>query len=119
LLAFTARGHFAQVAQRERHHRCYRQWQRIFEIESLYHEVSNEVHDMHDFLQARAAQRLEERINVLAAIFGVPGLIVGFLGINLYGVTAGAEGMNVWWAALGTAGVGLLAGSLALWLMRR
>lgn len=118
MLAFTARGHFAQVAQREHHHRCYTKWQESFEIDALYREVNDEVRDMHDFLQSQQARRLEQRINLLAVLFGVPGLIVGFLGINLYGVTSGAEGMNLWVAMSVTFAVGLGVGALLLTKMR-
>jgi phosphate starvation-inducible protein PhoH len=64
LLSFTARGYFAQVMQRERHHRCYKRWQEIFEIPRLYQEVRDELRDMHEYLvmsQAEQLQRLEEQ----------------------------------------------------------
>ncbi len=50
LLAFTARGYFVQVMQREHHHRYYRQWQEVFQLEKLYAEVSGEVREMVDYV---------------------------------------------------------------------
>jgi hypothetical protein len=58
-LAFTARGYFTQVMQQEHHHRCYRQWQRTFQVNQLYREVRNEVREIHDYLMLRRTQRLE------------------------------------------------------------
>jgi len=74
LLEFTAQGYFSQVMQRERHHRCYRKWQEVLMVEQLYQEVSDEVREMHEILQSRRSQRLEERINFLTAFFAVPEL---------------------------------------------
>lgn len=93
LLFFTAHGHFAQVMQREHHHRCYRKWQDIFQVEQLYQEVSDEVRYMHSYLQTQQeqrAQRLEERrrkrmqrlelrLNLIAWLVGVPALALTFL----------------------------------------
>jgi hypothetical protein len=59
LLSFTARGHFTQVMQREHHHRCYRKWQDIFQVDRLYQEVSDEVRDMHEYLLMRRTERIE------------------------------------------------------------
>ncbi|MCW5968931.1 MAG: hypothetical protein KIT57_10485 [Blastocatellales bacterium] len=61
LLSFTARGYFLQVMQREHHHRCYRKWQEVFQIERLYGEVSDEVHVMHNYLLLKLAAE-EKRI---------------------------------------------------------
>jgi hypothetical protein len=93
LLFFTAHGHFAQVMQREHHHRCYRKWQDIFQVAQLYQEVSDEVRYMHSYLQTeqeRRTQRLEEsrrkqteslerRLNLIAWVIGVPALALAVL----------------------------------------
>jgi len=116
LLEFTARGYFSQVMQRERHHRCYRKWQEVLMVEQLYQEVSNEVREMHEILQSRRSQRLEERINLLTAFFAVPALVLSFLSINLYGVTAREEGLSLL-TALGITVASFLFGGLVwLWL---
>ncbi len=131
LLAFTARSYFAQVMQREHHHRVYRRWLETFQIERLYAEVSAEVREMFEYslllrteriadLQQETAEReqlrqhridlLERRLGQLAFIFGPPGLVVGFLG---------ATGGVRWTVALGLTVAGLLAGILALLFVSR
>ena len=58
-LSFTARGYFAQVMQREHHHRCYRKWQETFELQRIYDEVREEVREMFEWLQLNRAKRME------------------------------------------------------------
>ncbi len=71
LLEFTARGYFTQVMQREHHHRCFRAWRAIFEIESLFREVNEEVRELHGMLLMRKTERMhqlaEEQREFLAA----------------------------------------------------
>ncbi|MFB2976538.1 hypothetical protein [Microseira sp. BLCC-F43] len=113
LLLFTARGYFAQTMQREHHHRCYLKWQEVFQVERLYQEVSDEVREMHEYSMMRQSQRVEERINLVGAFIGIPALIIGFLGINLQGITSD-DGMALWLALL----IGLGGGiglSLLVW----
>ncbi|MCS3921208.1 hypothetical protein Q2T83_01145 [Fervidibacter sacchari] len=98
LLEFTARGYFSQAMQREHHHRVYQRWQEIFQLERLYQEVSDEVREMHEFLQMRQSKKLEERLNFLTFVIGIPALLFGFLSINLYRITAKEEGLSIWWA---------------------
>lgn len=101
LLLFTARGYFAQVMQREHHHRCYKHWQSVFQIERLYREVRDEVSDMHDYLMAESSKHLEEiaesqrsqfelatrteeyrerKLNRIAWILGVPIGLLSYVG---------------------------------------
>lgn len=117
-LEFTARGYFAQVMQREHHHRVYRKWQEIFQIERLYQEVKDEVVEMHEHLLSQQTKRLERRINFLGAFIGIPSLVIGFLGINLYGITAKDEGLPLWVALLLIA-LSFTLGGLAWWLLSR
>ncbi len=119
LLDFTARGYFAQVMQREHHHRVYRRWQEVFQIEQLYREVSDEVREMHEYLMSVQTNRLERRINLLAAFIGVPALVFGFLSINLFGITAAEEGLPLWVALLFAVGGFALGGAIWLLLTRR
>jgi len=98
LLEFTARGYFSQAMQREHHHRVYQRWQEIFQLERLYQEVSDEVREMHEFLQMRQSKKLEERLNFLTFVIGIPALLFGFLSINLYRITAKEEGLSIWLA---------------------
>lgn len=81
LLEFTARGHFTQVTQREKHHRFYVKCQDVFQINSLYTEVNDEVREMHEFLSDRQSKRLEERINRLGALIGVPTILLGLFSL--------------------------------------
>jgi hypothetical protein len=99
--------------QREHHHRVYRRWQEVFQLERLYQEVSNEVREMHEFLQMRQSQKLEERLNFLTFVFGIPALLFGFLSINLYRITAKEEGLPIWLAS--AFAVSAFVAGLLLW----
>ena len=95
LLTFTARGYFVQVMQREHHHRCYRKWQEIFQVDQLLIDVNNEVRYMHNYLQTqheierqkaeteRLKQReaFQRRINLIAWFVGLPILLLSFLNV--------------------------------------
>jgi len=98
ILDFTARGYFVQVMQRDHHHRVYRKWQEIFQLERLYREVSDEVREMHEYLLSEQTRRLEQRVNILSTYIAIPALITSFLSINLFGITAKAEGLPFWLA---------------------
>jgi hypothetical protein len=113
LLEFTARGYFSQAMQREHHHQVYRRWQETFQLERLYQEVSDEVREMHEFLQMRQSQKLEKRLNFLTFVFGIPALLFSFLSINLYRITAKEEGLSIWFAS--ALGVIALVIGLILW----
>jgi len=75
LLVFTARGYFTQVMQREHHHRCYRQWHQVFQIEELYQEVNDEVRDMYEYTLMQQTRRLETTIQVIGVAVGIGGII--------------------------------------------
>jgi len=95
LLSFAARGYFVQVMQREHHHRCYRKWQEIFQVDRLYKDVNDEVRYMHNYLQTqhelerqkaeteRLKQReaFQRRINLIAWFVGLPILLLSFLNV--------------------------------------
>ena len=87
LLEFTARGYFAQVMQREHHHRVYRRWQEVFQLERIYQEVNDEVREMHEYLQTRQMRELERRLNTLSVLLGIPALVSAFL--SIYDFTVG------------------------------
>jgi hypothetical protein len=129
-LEFTARGYFAQIMQHEHHHRCYRQWQEVFQVRDLYEEVRDEVREMYQFLQERRAEQISEatnsqknelerqtleqerraralslRISILTSMVVVPSIVFGFLGINIRYFTSGPEsGLTRTQAALWIAG---------------
>lgn len=117
LLDFTARGYFAQVMQRDHHHRVYRKWQETFQLEQLYREVSDEVREMHEFLLAEQTRRLEQRLNQLGAFIGLPALVLSFLSINLYGITAKDEGLHIL-TAISIGIISFCLGGFILWLLR-
>lgn len=96
LLDFTARGYFTQIMQQEHHHRYYLKCQKVFQIEKLYKEVKDEVGEMYNQTQLAQTKHVERRISGLAAIIGIPSLIIGFLSINLYGLTTRQEGISFW-----------------------
>ncbi|MEG4230846.1 hypothetical protein QUA40_01830 [Microcoleus sp. Pol11C3] len=75
LLVFTARGYFTQVMQREHHHRCYRQWHQVFQIQELYQEVNDEVRDMYEYTLMQQTRRLETTIQVIGVAVGIGGII--------------------------------------------
>ncbi|MCC3582127.1 MULTISPECIES: hypothetical protein [unclassified Microcoleus] len=75
LLVFTARGYFAQVMQRQHHHRCYRQWHEVFQIQELYQEVNDEVRDMYEYSLMQQTRRLETTIQVIGVAVGTGGII--------------------------------------------
>lgn len=128
LLSFTARGFFTQVMQREPHHRCYQQWQKTFDVERLYREVSDEVRYMHSKLEAardqlaqradekrrQQTQRLERRLNLIAWVIGVPALALTF--INATGPVELSVALYILLASLAT---GLLLYLLVTFLTSR
>jgi hypothetical protein len=86
LLMFTAQGHFTQVVQRQHHHRCYRRWQEIFQIDQLYAEVHRAAADMHDYLEAKRDSRIQTgvrkvdvRMRQIAFLLAPPSLALSFL----------------------------------------
>ena len=142
---FTARGYFIQVMQREHHHRCYLRWQQKFQVERFFGEVREKVREMNDYLQLERTSRIEElaaeqntlaeklarqhenRIGLtgilLALSFGIPSLVIGFLGINLnkINVKENDGGMEFWEAfsiAFGVLLVGVLISFVILRIFR-
>ncbi len=100
LLSFTARSYFTQVMQQEHHHRVYRKWQQTFQVDKLYQEASNAVHDMYTDLQMRHEERaqalaeeqksrdrqqeersknIERALSAIVWVLGVPGLALSYL----------------------------------------
>jgi hypothetical protein len=121
LLEFTARGYFAQVMQREHHHRVYRKWQEVLQLERLYQEVRDEVREMYDELllrrseaEERASRSLERMVAWLGPIIGVTTIVLAFLGINLRGITLEKEGLPIEYALI-IAGIALLLGVFISW----
>jgi hypothetical protein len=121
LFAFTARGYFTQVMQRENHHRCYVQWQQTFQTDRLYQEVSAEVREMHEYLQDRQERRREKRIatitTLLTVLIGFPALVLAFMGVNVKGWTV-PDGLHWLEAVAWAVGISGLMG-LLFWRLWR
>lgn len=124
LFSFTARGYFAQVVQRENHHRFYLAWQELFQIERLYQEVNTEVREMHDYLRDAQEKRLEHQVTlltlILTVVIGAPSLVLSFLNMNLAGITI--PDIRLGTAFLLVLGLSPLLGGFFLgvwWLVRR
>lgn len=118
LLLFTARGYFTQVMQREHHHRYYCKWQEVFQLDTLYCEVNDEIRDLHEYAQMRQNQRLELTIQVVGVAVGTGGIAAssmsgyirepftlqatghihpGVLAIGISLAIAGFFGLLTWW----------------------
>jgi len=102
LMEFTARGYFIQVVQRENHHRFYRNWQEVLQVERLYQEVNDEVQEMYNDLllqrseaEERASRSLERLVAILGASIGIPTVFLTFMGINMRGYTLENDGLPV------------------------
>lgn len=71
----------------------------------------------------RAAQdrsrRLEQLISTLTICIGVPAIILGFLSVNLYGITTKEEGLRIWIALLVVVGATVLLVTPILRLLRK
>lgn len=108
-LDFSARGYFVQVMQREHHHRFYRRWHQVYQLDLLYQEVRDEVREMHEYLRMKQAERAREiqeemqkfqvyaqktqqaqtnLITYIVAALTLTCAVFGFMSINI-------QGMNV------------------------
>lgn len=65
------------------------------------------------------SQRLEQLISTLTICIGVPAIILGFLSVNLYGITAKEEGLRIWIALLVVIGTSALLVTPILTLLRQ
>lgn len=120
LMQFTARGYFIQVVQRENHHRFYRKWQEVLQVERLYQEVNDEVQEMYNDLllqrseaEERASRSLERMVAMLGPIIGVTSVVVTFMGINLRGITIEKEGLPIEYALIILVSALLLGGFIS------
>jgi len=105
----------------------------IFEVDSFYEEVSQEIKEMYNYLnmcrtnrlnelaeqEQQQTRKLEERISLISVGFGIPLLIMGFLNINIVGVTTQNEGMSFLSAFLVTFCGGALLSFGVLYLLRK
>jgi hypothetical protein len=118
LLEFTARGYFAQVMQLEQHHRYYCRWRETLQLETLYQEVSDEVREMHDYLQLQLERRRVEQseklnravlwLTGITVFFALPSLFVSFLGANVQTLEQWDSVLHPYWWGVGLALFALL-----------
>ncbi len=102
ILEFEARVYFAQVMQREHHHRCYRKCQEVFQISQLHEELSGEVKRMYERINLERSERMQRRIDLLTFMIGLPALMFGFMSVPW-------ENLDVSWTWRIAAFVGLMA----------
>lgn len=107
---FAAARHSLEAIQRENHHRYSRSCAAANGVDELYAGVESVIVGF----RAEAEQRLQHTV-VLA--LAVPSIILGFLGINIAGLTTG-DGLPVFWSLVALAVV-LLALSAAVGGLRR
>ena len=88
------------------------------EARALAEQLKREADERERAAQERAS-RLERTIGLLTVCFGVPALIISFLGINIPGLTTTSEGMRVWAALLIVLGISAVCVSTILLSLRR
>jgi hypothetical protein len=86
-LDFTARGEFGQIMRLEHHHRFYKKWQEVLEVQALYNEVKDEVYEMQQWLVDNGTRRLERRVGLLGIWIGVPTMIGAVIATGIGGLT--------------------------------
>lgn len=112
LLEFEARIYFAQVMQRDHHHRCYRKCQDVFQIVQMHQELSGEVARMYERISLERAERMQRKIDLLTFMIGLPALGFAF-------ISAPWESWNVSWLWRLLILVGLIAvGGVLVLLVR-
>ncbi len=145
MLHFSARGHFAQVMQRERHHRCYLRWQETLQVDRIYADVSHEIRDIGEYLRLQIAERqrleleaqaqearlreqaakdraekLQHRVSILAFIVGMPSLVLTFFGVNIQGWTLNGMSMvELLGMSLGVSAGLVAVAILVLWIVNK
>jgi hypothetical protein len=67
----------------------------------------------------KSSERLERIIGLLGICFGVPALVIGFLGINIPGVTTETEGLRIWLGLVIVLGISVISVTTILLLLRR
>jgi hypothetical protein len=92
LARFEARGHELHLLQREHHHRYWSAARAVLEVGVLHAEVRDLISRAFERAQAAEAARSERRRRALEArviaALAVPGILFGFLGVNIVGVTS-------------------------------
>jgi hypothetical protein len=91
LLEFEARVYFAQVMQKNHHHRCYLKCQEVFQITKLHEELSEEIQRMYERINLERSEKIQRRIDFLTFMIGLPALILSFIATPW-------ESMKISWA---------------------
>ena len=120
----TARSMASQIFHRNNQHRFYSLTQDALGVRRLYEEVRASINDLSDAVRLELSERMEEqsrrfeqRVSVLALLFGVPSLMLAFIGANIEGVTS-SDGVP-FPAALALVVVSLLLGAVISTFVRR
>lgn len=100
-LEFTQVYWFEEVSPQAQGVDLFEQWQRELRSKELYAEVRQELKDLVEYMNARAAQRqaeATERFTRVAAWLGGIGVVAGLLGMNLLPESAqlGTNPLNDW-----------------------
>ncbi len=107
-----------QVFLGERHHKAYLFWQETLEVPRLYERVQYQLRLLYEHSENEESRRIENRLNLLGVLIGVPSLIFAVLSINIVGFTAD-EGLKPSAAVAWVLGAFISAGFLAIYLLRR
>ena len=91
----TARAMASQVTHKNAQHVFYATAQEVLGVRRLYDEVRESINDLSDAVRIDLSERMEaqargfeQRVSVLALLFGVPSLVLAFIGANIEGVTS-------------------------------
>jgi Mg2+ and Co2+ transporter CorA len=116
----------------EQHHRYYRRWHDVLQIDALYGEVSQEVREMHDYLQlhlererVRQAEELNKVVLFLTSatvVFTPLAIVVSGLGMNLSVIEKWDQGWGDYgwvWVCAGAFMVGVVWVGLGRWWLKR
>jgi hypothetical protein len=88
LHSLMARGMTSQLMQRRAPHRFYGALQSNLQVNELYEQVRSSVSDLNEAVRMQLNERIERNIALFALLFGVPSVVLTFLGINIRGLTA-------------------------------
>lgn len=119
-LLFTARGYFTQAMQKNHHHRCYRKLQDIFQIKQLYQEVNNQIREMHEYVQIRQNQRLEQTVQVVGVAVGAGGIAASSMSAYIQQPVTLEPTDNIHPGVLAAAvsiAIAMIAGAVSWWFL--
>ena len=111
-IEFRSRYWFVEITDRPLGNAMFQKMQAALNIPKLFTELGEEIQDLHAVAQNADARRINDVMNIIGFLVLPPSLVIGFLGINLVGITATDEGMTWQEAGLWSAGAVVLAVAL-------